>query len=149
MDRRWVYGKQFTPAYVKGVEEFMNFVSERYPEDTHIRCPCVNCLNQRLQPQSEVETHIHIYGMSATYTRWIHHGESTDTEVEGIEEEVEGYDHDFGIHMDVDDDVYDDDHGVPEMIGELFAVAEADGEEPRFAGGLGDSKKALSPGSSH
>jgi hypothetical protein len=35
MDRRWVYGKQFTPAYVKGVEEFMNFVSERYPEDTH------------------------------------------------------------------------------------------------------------------
>lgn len=49
--------------------------------------------------------------MSATYTRWIHHGESADTEVEGIEEEVEGYDHDFGIHMDVDDDVYDDDHG--------------------------------------
>jgi hypothetical protein len=30
MDRRWVYGKQFTPAYVKGVEEFMNFVTERY-----------------------------------------------------------------------------------------------------------------------
>ena len=116
MDRRWVYGKQFTPAYVKGVEEFMNFVTERYPEDTDIRCPCVNCLNQRLRPQSEVETHIHIYGMSATYTRWIHHGESADTEVEGIEEEVEGYDHDFGIHMDVDDDVYDDDHGVPDMI---------------------------------
>jgi hypothetical protein len=113
---------------VKGVEEFMNFVSERYPKDTHIRCPCVNCLNQRLRPQSEVETHIHIYGMSATYTRWIHHGESADTEVEGIEEEVEGYDHDFGIHMDVDDDVYDDDHGVPEMIGELFAVVEADGK---------------------
>lgn len=139
MDRRWVYGKQFTPAYVKGVEEFMNFVTERYPEDTDIRCPCVNCLNQRLRPQSEVETHIHIYGMSATYTRWIHHGESADTEVEGIEEDVEGYDNDFGIHMDVDDDVYDDDHGVPEMIGELFAAAEADGEEPRFAGVLGDS----------
>jgi hypothetical protein len=51
--------------------------------------------------------------------------------------------------MDVDDDVYDDDHGVPEMIGELFAAAEADGEEPRFTGVLGDSKKALSPGSSH
>jgi hypothetical protein len=87
--------------------------------------------------------------MSATYTRWIHHGESADTEVEGIEEDVEGYDHDFGIHMDVDDDVYDDDHGVPEMTGELFAAVEADGEEPRFAGILGDSKKALSPGSSH
>jgi hypothetical protein len=52
----------------------------------------------------------------------------SDTEVEGIEEDVEGYDNDFGIHMDMDDDVYDDDHGVPEMIGELFAAAEADGE---------------------
>ena len=34
--------------------------------------------------------------------------------------------------MDVDDDVYDDDHGVQEMIGELYAAAEADGERPKF-----------------
>ena len=30
MDRSWVFGKQFTTVYVKGVEEFMKFVSERY-----------------------------------------------------------------------------------------------------------------------
>ena len=151
MDRSWIFGTQFTPAYVKGVEEFMKFVSERYPEDSHILCPCSKCLNQTLRSQDDVSDHIHIYGMSATYTRWIHHGESADTVVvENLEQpEVEGSDHDFGIHVDVADDDYDEDHGVPEMIGDLYAAAEADGEQPRFARVLEDAKKSLSPGSSH
>ncbi|XP_066316172.1 uncharacterized protein [Miscanthus floridulus] len=150
MDRSWIYGTQFTPAYVKGVEEFMKFVSERYPEDSHILCPCNKCLNQSLWPQDDVNDHIHIYGMSVAYTRWIHHGESADTVVvENLEQEVEGSDHDLGIHVDVADDDYDEDHGVPEMIGDLYAVAEADGEQPRFARVLEDAKKSLSPGSSH
>ena len=101
-------------------------------------------------PQFEVENHIHVYGMSVTYTRCIHRGEPGDINVvENLEHEVGGADHDFGIHVDVDDDVYDDDHGVPEMIGELYAAAEADGERPKFARVLEDAKKALSPGSSH
>jgi len=88
--------------------------------------------------------------MSATYTRWTHHGEPADAVVdEGIHQEVEGHDHDFGIHVDVDDDVNDDDHGVPEMIGELYAAAEADGEKPSFGRVLEDAKKLLSPGSRH
>ena len=81
MDRSWIYGTQSIPAYTKGVEEFMTFVSERYPEDSHILCPCRKCLNQSMQPQHEVSDHIHIFGMSATYTRWIHHGESADAVV--------------------------------------------------------------------
>jgi hypothetical protein len=74
MDRSWVYGRPFTPAYLKGVEQFMKHVTERYQEDTEIRCPCRECLNQRMQPVSEVENHVLIYGMSVTYTRWIYHG---------------------------------------------------------------------------
>jgi hypothetical protein len=88
--------------------------------------------------------------MSATYTRWIHHGESADTAVvENLEQEEQGSYHDFGIHVDVADDDEDDDHGVPEMIGELYAAAEAEGGEIRFARVLEDAKKSLSPGSSH
>ncbi|XP_066316152.1 uncharacterized protein [Miscanthus floridulus] len=88
--------------------------------------------------------------MLAAYTRWIHHGESADTVVvENLEQEVEGSDHDFGIHVDVADDDYDEDHEVLEMIGDLYAVTEADGEQPRFARVLEDAKKPLSPGSSH
>jgi hypothetical protein len=53
--------------------------------------------------------------MSATYTRWIYHGEPADsTEVENTEHrDVEG-DHEYGIHVDVDDDGHlDEDLGVP------------------------------------
>ncbi|XP_066334498.1 uncharacterized protein [Miscanthus floridulus] len=150
MDRSWIFGAPFTPAYVKGVEEFMQFVSERYPKDSQILCPCSRCLNQKMQSQHDASDHIHIYGMSATYTRWIHHGESADTEVvENLEQQVEGRDHDFGIHVDVADDDYDEDHGVPEMIGELYAAAEAEGQQPMFARVLEDAKKSLSPGSRH
>jgi hypothetical protein len=61
---------------------------------------------------------------------------------------VEG-DHDYGIHVDVDDDGdLDQDLGVTKMIGDLYAQAEADGEQPRFARVIEDAKKALSPGSS-
>jgi hypothetical protein len=35
------------------------------------------------------------------------------------------------------------------MIGDLYAQAEADGKQPRFARVLEDAKKALSPGSRH
>jgi hypothetical protein len=135
---------------VKGVEDFMKFVSERYPKDSHILCPCYTCLNESLRPQKDVYDHILIFGMSATYTRWTNHGESVDTVVvENLEQEVERSDHDFGIHVDVPDDDYDEDHGVPEMIGDLYAMAEADEEQPRFARVLEDAKKPLSPGSSH
>jgi hypothetical protein len=51
--------------------------------------------------------------------------------------------------VDVPDDDYDEDHGVPELIGDLYAVAEADREQPRFARVLEDAKKSLSLGSSH
>jgi hypothetical protein len=100
--------------------------------------------------QNQVETHLHIYGISPTYTRWTHHGEAADVEIdEGIDQEVEGHDNDFGIHVDENEDGYDEDHGVPEMIGDLFATAEADGEIPTFATVLKDAKKKLSPGSKH
>jgi len=48
--------------------------------------------------------------MSPTYTRWIEHGESADVEVvENLDQqEVEGRDHDFGIHVDMADDDYDE-----------------------------------------
>jgi hypothetical protein len=43
--------------------------------------------------------------MSATYTRWIHHGESADRiEVENTKHQDVEDDHDYGIHVDVGDD---------------------------------------------
>jgi hypothetical protein len=103
-----------------------------------------------MQPVSEVENHVLIYGMSVTYTRWIYHGEPADIDVvENLEPGLAGADNDFVINVGVGDDVHDDDYGVPEVIGELYAAAEADRERPKFAKVLEDAKKALGPGSSH
>ena len=73
MDRSWIQGKQFTPAYIDGVREFMQFVKERIDETAEIHYPCCRCLNHIRRPQSDVQDHIHIYGMSSAYTKWVHH----------------------------------------------------------------------------
>ena len=150
MDRSWIFGTQFTPAYINGVQEFMDFVSARFPQGGHVPCPCTRCVNLTWRPQPLVHDHILIHGMAATYTRWIHHGEPADAAmIENLEQGGQGNHHDEGIQMDVDDDDYDEDFGVPEMLGELYAAAEADGEKPKFAKVLEDAKKALIPGSKH
>ena len=123
MDRSWVNGRQFTPAYIHGVEQFMEFVRQRYPEQTQILCPCRRCLNQTLRPQAEVHDHIHISGMSSTYTRWIHHGESLAADIVEPSDLHECH-HDDWITVDEEDD--DDDNRVPDvdLVGELYKAAE-------------------------
>ena len=158
MDRSWIHGRRFTPAYVDGVEQFMEFVRGQFPADSEIHCPYRRCLNQTLWPQHEVNDHIHIFGMSLLYTRWVHHGESPDGQVaEFREEEVQPdeYDDGGGIHLGEDDqdhdqaDDQDDDHGVTEMISDLYTAVEEDGGTPSFAKVLADGKRSLCPGSAH
>ena len=50
-----------------------------------------------------------------TCTKWIHHGESADTNVVNyLEDEVDGFFyHDEGIQVDVSYDNHDEDDGVP------------------------------------
>jgi len=158
MDRSWIHGRRFTPAYMDGVEQFMEFVRGQFPADSEIHCPCRKCLNQTLRPQHEVNDHIHIFGMSLLYTRWVHHGESPDGQVaEFKEEEVQHdeYDDGGGIHLGEDDqdhdqaDDQDDDHGVTKMISDLYTTVEEDGGTPSFAKVLADAKRSLCPGSAH
>ena len=32
-----------------------------------------------------MQNHLHLYGMSVTYTRWVHHGEAVNVNVIGVE----------------------------------------------------------------
>ena len=152
MDRTWVHRRQFTPAYMDGVANFMEYVRGKYPGDSEILCPCRKCLNQHSRPQQEVNDHIHIFGMSPAYTRWIHHGEPVQVDHGGLIEISEEQVHDEsghgeGIHLGEDD--RDDDNGVPEMLADLYTAAEEDGGQPRFTKVLEDAKRSLSQGSQH
>ncbi|KAL6838219.1 hypothetical protein ACP4OV_031967 [Aristida adscensionis] len=63
--------------------------------------------------------------MSATYTRWIHYGESVEAGVTEHGDQVDGEDHADGIHL--GEYEYDADSEVHELIGELYTAAEEDG----------------------
>jgi hypothetical protein len=76
MDRSWLNTRLFSKEHRDGVTEFMNFVSDNLGDSQEILCPCRKCLNRLHKHKGEVEYHLYIYGMTNTYTRWIHHGEA-------------------------------------------------------------------------
>ena len=81
----------------RGVENFMNFIRAEYGgPKSDVLCPCSSCMNSVTRPQSTVQNHLHLYGMSATYTRWVHHGEAMNVNVIDY---VEAADH----HLDLPD----------------------------------------------
>jgi len=89
---------------------------------------------------------VYLYGWSATYTRWVHHGEAFDAEiVEHVEDANEPDDLVDVLHVDEPDN--EDDHGTSEMLADLYVAVQEDGEQPMFAKVLEDAKCALCPGS--
>ena len=54
------------------------------------------CMNSVTRPQSTMQNHLHLYGMSVTYTRWVLHGEAVNVNVTDY---VEAADH----HLDLTD----------------------------------------------
>ena len=98
MDRSWVHCTLFSDEYVKGVNEFMNFILEKFGEEAEILCPCSRCLNQKDLHQSIVHKHILLNGMDSTYTRWVNHGEDIDVDVN--KNPVDMHDNDYGAAED-------------------------------------------------
>src|SRR6266496_3888280 len=98
MDRTWITSaRRFFAAYVEGVENFMNFTRAEYGgPKSDVLYSCSSRMNLVTRPQSTVQNHLHLYGMSVTYTRWVHHGEAVNVNVTDY---VEAADH----HLDLPD----------------------------------------------
>ena len=148
MDRTWIHATRFSDAYNNGVEQFMAFVRDRFNAGDAIPCPCRDCLNQSSLSQKDVHNHVYLYGWSATYTRWIHHGKAFDAEVVEYEGDAADEPDHPGDVLDVDEpNNEDDDLGTAEMLADLYTAIQADGEQPMFVKVLEDAKHALCPGS--
>jgi len=93
-----------------------------------------------------VHDHVYLHGWSATYTRWVHHGEDFDVDIVefGEDENVPAY---LGDVVDVEEPDNEDDHDSVEMIADLYTGVQQDGEQPMFVKVLEDAKHALCPGS--
>ncbi|XP_066353593.1 uncharacterized protein [Miscanthus floridulus] len=76
MDRSWIYNSEpFLPAFLCGVQQFMEHVRARFSADEKIKCPCRKCLNHIDKSLDDVHEDIELNGMSRCYTRWVYHGE--------------------------------------------------------------------------
>jgi len=71
---------RMSPKYVDGVEQFLQFASERGQpnEEGKYYCPCINYLNGRRQLLDNIQEHLLCDGIKKNYTTWIWHGEVTD-----------------------------------------------------------------------
>jgi len=58
-----MHSKLFSPEYIDGVKEFMNFIQGKFNENVEILCPCSRCLSQKYQRQAVVKKHILMIGM--------------------------------------------------------------------------------------
>ena len=75
----------------------MNFIRAEYDGlKSDVLCPCSSSMNSVTKPQLTMQNHLHLYGMSVTYTRWVHHGEAVNVNVTDY---VEAGDH----HLDLPD----------------------------------------------
>ena len=58
MDQSWMNASRMSPAYKEGVEQFLQFASERsqLDEDGKYFCPCINYLNGRRKILGHMKT---------------------------------------------------------------------------------------------
>ncbi|KAI8541932.1 hypothetical protein RHMOL_Rhmol08G0099000 [Rhododendron molle] len=124
MDKSWIHIKnRLDPAYVQGVESFIEFAyANRLPE-AKIYCPCKKCVNLKFETRTGVKEHIIINGYDTKYTRWTYHeelsasssGSAMDVNHESdFMDDMVGLVHDaFGIPRQEDDATYMRDEDVP------------------------------------
>ena len=88
----------------------MNFIRAEYGgPKSDVCCPCSSCMNSVSRPQSTMQNHLHLYGMSVTYTRWVHHGEAVNVNVTDY---VEAIDH----HLDLPDAQEEEEEVAAELV---------------------------------
>jgi len=81
MDQSWINTPRISDAYEKGVDEFLQFEQHNAISNHNgvkIRCPCVNCLNERILSVFEIREHLLCDGFLKNYTTWTWHGELLD-----------------------------------------------------------------------
>jgi hypothetical protein len=68
--------EQPSDDYIAGVQGFLKFAYREKKSDAKIQCPCIKCVNQKLQ-QKDTIYHLACDGMLRGNTIWGCHGETT------------------------------------------------------------------------
>ena len=73
MNQSWINTSRMSHSYEEGVEQFLQFASERSrpDEDEKYFCPCINCLNGRRQVLDDIREHLLCDVIKKNYITWI------------------------------------------------------------------------------
>ncbi|CAL9011606.1 unnamed protein product [Prunus brigantina] len=134
MDKSWMHSDRRLKAYEFGVDAFLNFYVENLLTTTHIRCPCVKCVNLKLFGVGIIRDHLYFNGVDQSYKNWTFHGEPWEatTNVSRNVEEDDGHSRDSFVSEEIDMD--DNDFGDFGSDPYEFANVIGDGDQPMYPG---------------
>ncbi|CAL9020284.1 unnamed protein product [Prunus brigantina] len=134
MDKSWKHSDRRSKAYEFGVEAFLNFAVENLLTTTHIRCPCVKCVNLKLFGVGIIRDHLYFNGVDQSYKNWTFHGEPWEatTNASRNVEEDDGHSRCSFVSEEIDMD--DNDFGDFGSDPYEFANVIEDGDQPVYPG---------------
>ncbi|BBN69047.1 transposable element gene [Prunus dulcis] len=132
MDKSWMHSDRRSKAYEFGVEAFLNFAVENLLTITHIRCPCVKCVNLKLFGVGIIRDHVYFNGVDQSYKNWTFHGEPWEatTNASRNVEEDDGHSRYSFVSEEIDMD--DNDFGDFGSDPYEFANVIGDGDQPVY-----------------
>ncbi|KAI5313343.1 hypothetical protein L3X38_042517 [Prunus dulcis] len=134
MDKSWMHEDRRSKAYEFAVEAFLNFAVENLLTTTHIRCPCVKCVNLKLFGVGIIRDHVYFNGVDQSYKNWTFHGEPWEatTNASRNVEEDDGHSRYSFVSEEIDMD--DNDFGDFGFDPYEFANVIGDGDQPVYPG---------------
>ncbi|KAL6650301.1 hypothetical protein ACP70R_009226 [Stipagrostis hirtigluma subsp. patula] len=155
MDKSWMkLSDRFSKDYIAGVDAFLALSFQHNGGSSQMLCPCLYCANVSHQSASIVRTHLILYGMQSSYTKWIFHGEQANDDEYQVDEQLEDEDEadDFD-GFDVIQDLLGDIHRANVVVQEQENqqsgggnIAESNDGASRFHSLLRSAQRELYPG---
>src|SRR3954469_16810795 len=155
--REWMYGDLRVPGYMKGVDKFID-VATTNKENGFIRCPCVQCRNNKEYSSSKIiRGHLIMKGFMPNYNCWTKHGERGVMMEDGEEEDDDNnYHHMFPEYSDTAMEDNGEERGeerasdepadeLGRVISDAKRDCETENEKLKLEGMLEDHKKLLYP----
>lgn len=103
MDKSWMSStNRRSKEYLNGVNDFIEFAKRNMRDEGMIPCPCRRCMNSKWVTLHEVKSHLKYPGIDKSYTFWVHHGESLDSD-EDNDDNDDDLENDIDQHDDIDE----------------------------------------------
>lgn len=130
MDKSWMrLPDRFSREYIAGVNAFIEFACEHNGENNFIFFPCERCLNISQMGANDVQTHLVLYGIQLSYTKWVFHGEVANN-----------YDQDDELLEDEDNgDEFDGFDTIQDLLGDIHRATIGVAEQENQSGNNGDN----------